>query len=149
MTLNPIPPGYHTVTPYLIVSDAAAALEFYRKAFDAVETDITKAPDGRIKNVEFRIGDSMLMMGEHPAAADRPTDGWPPVSIYLYVPDADATWARATAAGATGLMPVGERPYGNREGGVRDAFGVTWWIATRVEVVSPEELAERLAASEE
>jgi PhnB protein len=139
-----IPDGFHTVTPYLIVNDGHRALEFYRQAFGAVVNSLDTLPEGKFLNAEFRIGDSNLMMGEH--ATDTPEAGkLPRLSIYLYVPDADAVQAAAIAAGAKELSPVSTKFYGNREGGVEDPFGITWWIATRVENPTPEEMIQRMA----
>jgi PhnB protein len=142
--VNPVPAGFHTVTPYLIVSDGHRALEFYQQAFGAVVNNLEALPDGKFLNAEFRIGDSNLMMGEH--EADVPEAGkLPRLSIYLYVPDSDALQAAAIAAGAKEIYPVSTKFYGNREGGVEDPFGITWWISTRVEDLSSEEMLQRMA----
>jgi PhnB protein len=139
-----IPPGFHTVTPYLIANDGHRALAFYQQAFGAVVNNLETFPDGRFLNAEFRIGDSNLMLGQH--EAETPEDGkLPRLSIYVYVPDADALHAAALAAGAQELYPVSAKFYGNREGGVLDPFGITWWIATRVEHLTPAEMARRMA----
>lgn len=143
--VNPVPPGFHTVTPYLMVNDGQRALAFYQQAFGAVVNNLEALPDGKFLNAEFRIGDSNLMMGEHDA--DAPEAGkLPRLSIYLYVPDSDAMQAAALAAGAKEIYPVSTKFYGNREGGVEDPFGITWWISTHVEDLSPEEMLERMAA---
>lgn len=143
-TVNPVPAGFHTVTPYLIVNDGLRALAFYQQAFGAVVNNLETLPNGKFLNAEFRIGDSNLMMGEH--AADAPETGkLPRLSIYLYVPDSDALQAAAIAAGAKEIYPVSTKFYGNREGGVEDPFGITWWISTRVEDLTPAEMLERMA----
>lgn len=142
---NYIPTGFHTATPYLIVSDGLRAVEFYKQAFDATIINCDTTPDGKFMNAEIRIGTSPVMIGQH---ADVASSGepLPPVSIYLYVEDADALAARAIAAGAQEIYPVSDKFYGNREGGVRDPFGITWWIATHLEDLTPEEIGQRAAA---
>ena len=143
MTSNvkPIPDGYHTVTPYLIVEGVAGLIDFLKQAFDAVETERVPGPDGKVGHGEVRIGDSVVMMGE--ASGD-----WKPMpgSIYLYVNDTDATYKRALDAGATSLMEPADQFYGDRNAGVKDASGNMWWIATRKENLSPEELRRRAEA---
>ncbi len=142
--VNSVPAGFHTVTPYLIVNDGHRALAFYQQAFGATVNHLDTMPDGKFLNAEFRIGDSNLMMGEH--ERDTPETGkLPRLSIYLYVPDSDALQAAAIAAGAKEIYPVSTKFYGNREGGVEDPFGITWWISTRVEDLSSEEMLQRMA----
>jgi PhnB protein len=138
MTVKPIPDGYHSVTPYLMVADAAGLLEFLRDAFGAVEAEKMAGPDGKIMHAEVKIGDSHVMLSEAQGQ-------WQPMpcAIYLYVTDADATYAQALAAGATSVMEPMDQFYGDRHGGVKDRFGNLWWIATRIEDVSKEELARR------
>ncbi len=142
---NYAPAGFHTATPYLIVKDGAAAVDFYQRAFGATVLERIEGPDGRVMHAEIKIGDSPVMIGEHQEVATLGPDSFPPVSIYLYVEDADALAAQAVAAGARELYPVSEKFYGNREGGIEDPFGITWWIATRVQSLSPEELQRRTA----
>lgn len=143
MTSNvkPIPDGYHTVTPYLIVEGVAGLIDFLKQAFDAVETERLPGPDGKVGHGEVRIGDSIVMMGE--ASGE-----WKamPGFIYLYVNDTDATYKRALDAGATSVMEPADQFYGDRNAGVKDASGNMWWIATRKENVSPEELRKRAEA---
>jgi PhnB protein len=146
--VNPVPEGYHNVTPYLIVKGAAAALEFYKKAFGAVET--VRMQDGdRIGHAEIVIGDSHVMLAdEHPeigAYAPRSKDK-PPISIMLYVSDVDTVFARAVKAGATVERELADQFYGDRTGGIIDPFGHWWYLATHVEDVSPEEMKRRMAA---
>jgi PhnB protein len=140
----PIPEGFTSVTPYLIVNDAAAALEFYSKAFGARPTHVLQAPDGHIRHASFRIGDAMLMLGQHPRQDQQAADQLPQLSVYLYVPNSDETWERAIQLGGTSIYPVSLKPYGNREGGIRDPFGITWWIATQVEVIADDEVSRRM-----
>lgn len=140
--VNPIPAGFHTATPYLIVSNGLRAVEFYKQAFNATIINCDTTPDGKFLNAEIRIGTSPIMIGQR---ADIVSTGeaLPPVSIYLYVEDADHIAAQALAAGGQELAPVTDKFYGNREGGVRDPFGITWWIATHIEDLTPEEIGER------
>jgi uncharacterized glyoxalase superfamily protein PhnB len=141
MAVKPIPSGYHTVAPYLIVPDAAQLIDFLKQAFDAQESVRMARPDGRIVHAEVRIGDSMVMMGD--------TGGHPPVGpcmIHLYVDDVDATYLRALQAGATSVREPSNQFYGDRSGGVKDSFGNHWWIATHVEDVPLEEMKKRAEA---
>lgn len=141
MPVKPIPDGFHTVTPYLMVPDAAGLIEFLKAAFGAQEVVRHGTPDGRVMHAQVKVGDSMIMMGEA-----SPEQGGPmPASTYLYVPNVDEVHARALAAGATSLMAPADQFYGDRGGGVKDAWGNLWWIGTHIEDVSPEELERRAA----
>jgi PhnB protein len=147
--VRPIPEGYHAVTPYLIVDDAARALEFYEQAFGATELFRMNGPDGRIGHAEIKLGDARVMLAdEHPELNARSprSFGGSPISLLLYVEDVDAVVNQATAAGGKLIRPVADQFYGDRTGGVEDPFGHTWYIATHVEDVAPEELARRTAA---
>src|SRR6516225_8183000 len=126
--VKPIPEGYHTATPYLIVKDAAQAIEFYKKAFGATELMRMPGPGGKIGHAEIKIGDS-------------------PIMILLYVEDVDVVFSEALAAGAKVQRPVADQFYGDRTGGVTDPFGHVWYIATHKEDVSPEEMKKRAAAA--
>jgi PhnB protein len=137
------PETHHTLTPYLIVKDGAAAIEFYAAAFGAKVLEQMTTPDGRVRHAELMIGDSPVMMGERQDVVVQATPPYAPVSIYAYVEDADALFARAIAAGAQEVDPVTLKFYGNREGGVTDPFGITWWLATRVEELTEEEMQRR------
>jgi PhnB protein len=123
----PSPPGYHTITPYLLVPDVDAQLDFVQKAFGATLTGQPQQRDGHVAHAEVQIGDSRVMMGR--AMAE-----WPamPCMLYMYVDDADALHARALAAGATLVREVRDEPYGDRAGGVKDASGNQWWMAHRL-----------------
>ena len=138
MVVEPIPAGYRTVTPYLIVEGAEDLLTFVKQAFAAEETVRMPRPDGTIAHAEVRIGDSVVMLGEA-------SEQWPPMpgSIHLYVGDCDATYRRALEAGATSVQEPADQFYGDRSGGVRDPVGNVWWIATHVEDVPEEEMAKR------
>ncbi len=138
MAVKPVPEGYHTVVPYLIAKDADAQLEFLKRAFAATEHHISRHANGAIMHADVIIGDSHVMLSqanEQYAAA--------PASIYLYVPDTDAVYRAALAAGATSMMEPADQFYGDRNAGVTDAQGNSWWIGTHVEDVAPEELERR------
>lgn len=141
MSIDPVPPGYHTVTPYLVVSDAAAAFAFLKAAFGAVEVRRTPTPDGGVLNVEARVGNSMVMVVQ-----GRPGHEARPASLYLYVPDVDAAYARAVAAGGASLLAPTDMFYGDRSAGVADTAGNHWWVNARREILSTDELAARTAA---
>ncbi len=150
---KPIPAGMHTVTPHLVLRGAAEAIEYYRKAFGAVETSRVPGPNGRIMHAALRIGDSTVMlMDEMPecgALGPRALKG-SPVTIHLYVDDADAVFERAVQAGAKATMPVSEQFWGDRYGVLEDPFGQPWSIATHVRDVTEKEIAEamrKMAAS--
>jgi PhnB protein len=145
--VKPVPEGYHTVTPYLIVKGGAQALDFYARAFGAVEH--LRIGSGKIGHAEIAIGNSRVMLAdEHPevGALSPATVGCSPVTLHLYVEDVDAVIARAVAAGATLIRPVADQFYGDRVGGIVDPFGHHWSIATHKEDLSPEELQRRAAA---
>jgi PhnB protein len=147
--VKPIPDGYHSVTPYLIVNGGAAAIEFYKKAFGAKEQFRMPGPDGKIGHAEIRIGDSMVMLADESqeVGAKAPKSvGGTPVSIVLYVEDVDRVFAQAVAAGAKVERPLADQFYGDRTGGVLDPFGHRWHIATHKEDVSEEEMKRRMAA---
>jgi PhnB protein len=147
---RPIPEGYHTATPYLIVKGAAGAIEFYKKAFGATELLRMAQPDGKIGHAEIKIGDSPIMLAdEFPEMGARSPQslGGSPVSILLYVEDVDRVFNQAVAAGAKVARPVKDQFYGDRIGGVTDPFGHQWYIATHKEDVAPEELKKRAAAA--
>jgi PhnB protein len=136
-----VPDGYHNVTPYLVVSDAAKLLDFVTKAFGAKEKMRMPGPDGRIAHAEVVIGDSVIMMGS-PAQPDALMPGM----IYLYVEDTDATYKRALSAGASSVEEPNDAFYGDRRAAVKDATGNQWFIATAQKQVSPEEMKRRMAA---
>jgi len=146
---NPIPNGFHSLTPYLCVSDAARAIEFYDKAFGATLIMRLAEPGGRVGHAELQVGDSVIMLAdEHPEYGVRSPRafGGSPVSLHLYVEDVDAVVARAVAAGAKVVHPVADKFYGDRSGRVEDPFGHVWDIGTHKEDVSPDEVERRYAA---
>ena len=150
MSVSPIPAGYHTVTPYLIVKGAAAAIEFYKSVFGAIEEMRMAGPGGTIMHAEIRIGDSKIMLSEEcPQWGTRgpQTLGGSPVGLCLYFPDVDARVAAAVAAGATVTKPVQDQFYGDRSGSVTDPFGHQWTVATHIEDVSHEEMTRRAEAA--
>ncbi len=136
--VNPIPEGYHTVTPVLTVQGATKLIDFMRQAFDAKETFRLDGPNGSVMHAEVKIGDSMVMVGEA-------TDQWKPVqaTIALYLQDTDAWYQRALRAGATSVREPSDQFYGDRSAGVKDFAGNHWWIHTHIEDVSPEEIKKR------
>jgi PhnB protein len=149
MAVKPVPNGYHTVTPYLIVRGAASAIEFYKKAFGATELMRFPGPDGKIGHAEIRIGDSPVMLAdEFPEMGHRAPQslGGSAVGILLYVPDVDALFTRAAAAGAKVLRPLQDQFYGDRSVTVEDPFGHNWTLATHKEDVSHEEMQRRMQA---
>jgi uncharacterized glyoxalase superfamily protein PhnB len=143
MAVKPVPEGHHTVTAYLLVDDADAQLEFLQRAFGARITELHKDPNGRVMHAEVLIGDSHVMLGQA-----GPEWKAMPAMVHLYVPDCDAMYQAALAAGATSVRELRTEFYGDRSGGVRDPNGNQWWIATHVEDVSSEEIARRAAARE-
>ena len=131
MSVKPVPDGYHTITPYLLVDGVARLLNFLAKAFDAVELQRRLRPDGSIMHAEVRMGDSVVMMGE-PMGQFGPM----PASLYLYVSDCDSLYHRALQAGGISVMEPTTMPAeGDRYGGVKDPCGNIWWIATHIEDV--------------
>jgi PhnB protein len=149
-TTKPIPDGYHSATPYLIVKGAAEAIDFYKHAFGATESFRMANPNGGIAHAEIKIGDSVIMLAdEHPDMGYRgPRSlGGSAVSIMLYVADVDGTFGRALKAGAKAQRPVANQFYGDRSGTLEDPFGHIWTISTHVEDVSPEEMKRRAEAA--
>jgi PhnB protein len=148
MAVKKIPEGYHTITPYLIIKGASAAIEYYKKAFGAVETVRMPAPGGTIGHAELKIGDSMVMLAdEQPEMGHRSpkTIGGTAVSLVLYVEDVDAVFKRGLDAGGKTVRPVENQFYGDRMGTLEDPYGHVWSIGTHVEDVSPEEMERRMA----
>jgi len=148
--VKPIPDGYHSVTPYLSISGAAAAIDFYKKAFGAVELFRMEQPDGRIGHAEIKIGDSPIMLAdEYPEmnSIGPKTLGGTSVSLLVYVKDVDTVFKTAIEAGAQERGPVENKFYGDRMGSLIDPFGHIWHVGTHVEDVSPEEMEKRAAAA--
>lgn len=147
--VKPVPDGFHTATPYLIIKDAASAIDFYKKAFDAVELERITDDNGKVRHAEIKIGDSPFMMTdetkEYPDWQSPQSRGGSTVHIYLYVPDADAVFNQAIAAGAMELLPMKDQFYGDRSGGVTDPYGHVWYIASRIKNISAEDIAAHMA----
>ena len=136
--VKPVPEGYHTLTPFLMVKGAAKNIDFIKNAFGAKEKSIHKRPDGTVMHAELEIGDSLLMISEA-------TEKYPamPSALYLYVEDVDSVYNKAIEAGGTSLREPTDEFYGDRSCGVKDPAGNQWWIATHVEDVPPEEMKRR------
>ncbi|MCB1125244.1 MAG: VOC family protein [Verrucomicrobiae bacterium] len=144
--VKPVPEGYHSVTPYLILKDAAKAIEFYGQVFGATESCRMPTPDGKVAHAELRIGDSCVMLADENEAvqARSPlTIGDTSVNLLLYIEDVDTVVRRAVAAGATLLMEVKDQFYGDRSGTFVDPFGHKWTVATHIEDLTPEEMERR------
>ena len=149
MAVKPIPDGYHTATPYLIIEGAADAIDFYKQAFGAVELFRMPGPDGKIGHAEIKIGDSPIMLAD--ACPDMgykgpKSLGGSPVSLMIYVEDVDTVFKRAVDAGATVKEAVSDKFYGDRMGTLIDPFGHVWHVATHKEDVSVAEMKKRAAA---
>ena len=142
--ISPVPQGFRTVTPHLIVGDGKKAIDFYQRAFGAEVVRKIAPPGGPVMHADLKIGDSIVMLADEMEGQKAP-QGQTPVTIHLYVPNADATFANAVKAGAQPVMPLTDMPWGDRYGAVVDPFGHSWSIATRVEEVSDAELFKRLA----
>ena len=141
---TPVPAGFHTMTPQLVLDDAAAAIDWYKRAFGAEEVNRSLGPDGKVMHAELKIGDSHVMMNDAMMnAKGARSRGGSPVSFWVYVADADALYTRAVGAGATVQMPLADQFWGDRAGAVADPEGITWWIATRKEDLSIAEIQER------
>jgi PhnB protein len=141
--VKPIPEGYHTITPHLIVKNGAQAIEFYKKAFGAEELFRMNTPDGNVGHAQLKIGDSLFMLAdEFPqmGALSPESIGGSPVSMYVYVEDVDTVFNQAVSAGATVVNPVMDMFYGDRWGHLKDPFGHFWSIATHKKDLTPDEL---------
>jgi PhnB protein len=149
MSVKPIPDGYHTVTPYLTISGASDAIEFYKKAFGAKEIFRMAGHDGGVGHAEIQIGDSRIMLAdESPMMGNKSPKslGGTPVSILLYIADVDHLFHQALAAGAKETRPLKDQPYGDRMGSLEDPFGHQWHLGTHIEDVAPDELDRRMKA---
>jgi len=149
MTVRNPPEGYHSVTPYLTLDDARAALDFYKAAFGATEI-VRMEMGGKIGHAEIRIGDSVVMLSDewpgHGKLSPK-TRGGPTAGLMIYLPDVDAAYQRALDAGATAERPVEDQFYGDRSGSVLDPFGVSWMLSTHVEDVAEDEMKRRMDAA--
>lgn len=148
MTVKPIPEGYHSITPYLMVQEAGKAIDFYKQAFGAVELYRMDGPEGKISHAELTIGDSRVMLADEvPEFKSPQTLGGAGVNLLLYVEDADKVFGKALAAGAKEQRPLKDQFYGDRSGTLIDPFGHIWTIATHKEDVPPEEMEKRIQQS--
>jgi PhnB protein len=148
--VKPIPEGYPRVTPYLMVDGASAAIDFYTTVLGATERMRMSAPEDKVGHAELEIGNSVIMLADESPEMDARsprTVGGTPVSLHVYVEDADATFERAVEAGAKMLQPVEDKFYGDRSGSFEDPFGHRWHVATHVEDVPPGEMEKRAAAA--
>lgn len=147
--VSPIPQGFHSITPYLVIKGAAQAIDYYKKVFGATELVRMNGPNNTVGHAELQIGDSRIMLAdENPQMgtghSSATTIGASPISLYLYLPNVDDVVKRATSAGAKVLRPVEDQFYGDRSGFIQDPFGHLWGIATHIEDVSPNEMKERM-----
>ena len=146
MSVKPIPDGYHTLTPFLTVKDAARAIEFYKQAFGAEERGVMKGPDGKVMHAELKIGDSIIMLAdEFPefGVLSPQTSGGAGMGLHIYIDGVDAAFDRAVKAGAQVEMPLAEQFWGDRYGKITDPFGHHWGLAQHVEDVAPAEMQRR------
>lgn len=148
--VSPIPKGFHTLTPALMIGGAADAIEFYKKAFGAVEVMRFPTPDGKVMHAQLQIGNSMLMLGdEMPEMGGKgpKTLGGSPVSLFFYTDNVDAAWKRAVDAGAKVLQPLTDQFWGDRAGCLDDPYGHHWWLAQHIKDPTPAELKTGAEAS--
>jgi PhnB protein len=146
--VSPVPAGYHTITPSIVVKDGNAAIELYKKALGAEEVCCMRSPTGGIMHAELKVGDSIFMLGEEwpDQGMKAPLPNHVSSGLFLYVADADASYQRALAAGCKPVMPPTNMFWGDRYGKFLDPFGHQWGVATHIEDVSPEEIERRAAA---
>jgi PhnB protein len=150
-TVQPIPPGFHSVTPYLTVNNAAAAIEFYTKAFGAKEVQVHKTPDGKILNAQIKVGDSMVMLSDEFPGSDVRSPlsiGASTVTLHIYTVNVDKLWEMAIAAGARITMPLGNQFWGERYGQLVDPFGHRWSVSQQIKMSEEEMEALQKAAME-
>lgn len=144
---TPIPDGFHTITPQLTLDDAAQTIDWYKRALGAQEISRSLGPDGKIMHAELTIGNSRFMVNDvMPGSRGPRAIGGSPASLWLYVDDADSAFERAVSAGAQVQVPIGDQFWGDRGGALADPAGYTWWISTRKEDLSQEEIAKRADA---
>lgn len=147
MSVKPIPDGYHTLTPFLTVKDAARAIEFYKQAFGAEERGVMKGPDGKVMHAELKIGDSIIMLAdEFPefGVLSPQTSGGAGMGLHIYIDGVDAAFDRAVKAGAQVEMPLAEQFWGDRYGKLKDPFGHHWSIATHTKDLSMDEMKRNM-----
>jgi len=143
---KPVPEGFHTITPQLVLDNAAQTIDWYKEAFGAEELSRSVGPDGKVMHAELRIGDSRFMVNDAMMGGKAPNAlGGSPASLWLYVENSDTLFDRAVGAGAKVQMPLADQFWGDRGGAVSDPSGYTWWIATRKEDLSRTEIQQRAA----
>jgi len=148
--VKPIPDGFHTITPHIVVHDTRKAIEFYKNAFGAEEIGVQTMPDGTVIHAMIKIGDSFLMLNDEMpqmGAKGPRTIGGTPVTLHVYVTDVDKAFDRAVRAGATTVMPLADQFWGDRYGVVTDPFGHQWSIATHVRDVPRDEMQKAMASA--
>ena len=150
MIVKPIPNGYHSITPYLIINKAAEAIAFYKRAFSAIELFRMDMPDGKVGHAEIQIGDSRIMMaddcGEESPFRNPQSSGSSAVGLHLYVNDVDAVFTQAVEAGAKVTKPLEDQFYGDRSGALQDPFGHIWFVGTHKEDLSVDQIRQRAEA---
>ncbi len=146
MSIKGVPAGYHTITPYLSVSQASELIDFLKQAFDAKEIETHAMPDGTIINAQIKIGDSMVLVADAPK--DLTGRKLMPTMLYMYIDDVDAVYQRAMQAGGKSIREPENQFYGDRVGGIEDMAGNQWWIASHTEEMSQEELLKRASQRE-
>lgn len=147
--VQPVPSGFHTLTPHLVVDEAKGAIDFYKRAFGAQEVKCMLTPDKKVMHAQLKIGDSILFLcDEHPNMGSKSpkTLGGSPLTIHIYVDDADAFFERAIKAGATAIMPPSDMFWGDRYGRLSDPYGHDWSVASQLEVLTPQEMSDRQEA---
>jgi PhnB protein len=152
MSVKPVPDGYHTLTPFLTVRDAARAIEFYKQAFGAVERGVMKGPDGKVMHAELKIGDSIIMLSdEFPefGSLSPQSSGGAGMGLHIYLDGVDAAFDRAVKAGAEIEMPVADQFWGDRYGKLKDPFGHKWSIATHTKDLSMDEMKQSMSEAME
>jgi len=143
---RPVPEGFHTMTPQLVLDNAAQTIEFYKRAFGASEAYRSNGPDGKVMHAELQIGNSRFVVNDAMGGGKSPQGyGGSPASFWLYVDNSDALYKRAVDAGAKVSMPISDQFWGDRAGAVVDPGGYTWWIATRKEDLTQAEIQQRFA----
>jgi len=143
---SPVPEGFHTITAHLVADDAAAAIDWYKKGLGAKEISRSLGPDGKVMHAELQFGDSRIFLNDGMMGAKGPIGmGGSPMSLWLYVDDADALFNQAVGAGAQVHMPIGDQFWGDRCGMIKDPHGYSWSIATRKEDLTREEMNQRAA----
>ena len=144
---RPVPDGFHTITPQLTLDDAAKTIDWYKKALGAEEVSRSIGPDGKIMHAELKIGDSRIMVNDVMMGVKGPQSfGGSPASLWIYVENSDALFNRAVGAGGKVQMPIDDQFWGDRAGAVADPAGYNWWISTRKEDLTPEEIKQRAEA---